>query len=403
MPLFFRTAHIKLIPKKGDLGKLTNWRPISLLNCFYKIISRLITMRLRKYMDKMTPVCQKGYSNTRYCQEVLITLTEKIEKCNKLKKRACILSLDIKKAFDSISHSYMQNVLKFYNFGPNLIKWITILCTNRKACIKIDDDLNTELFDLERGNAQGDTISPFLFNLCYQLLLYKLEFSLQIVGILSEDAVIADLNVEQQGHPHQVKNSNPKAFALADDCSLLVELCPDNLQRIINVLREFQDISGLECNVEKTVLMVIGSVGEIPVEIANIGFEIKNEITLLGCVLKNYGKCYENNATLVCEKIRKQALFWNRFCLSLPGRITVAKSFMYSQINYLGCFLPFNAHEIRAMENIIEGFVGGKLKIAKSRFYQARTEGGLELMDINEYIGAQVCSWVKRAYSMDEL
>ena len=61
MPLFFRTANIKLIPKKGDLGKLKNWRPISLLNCFYKIISRLITMRLRKYMDKMTPVIQ--YTN----------------------------------------------------------------------------------------------------------------------------------------------------------------------------------------------------------------------------------------------------------------------------------------------------------------------------------------------------
>jgi len=331
LPLFFRTANIKLIPKKGDLSQLKNWRPISLLNCFYKIISRLITTRLRKYMDKMTPVCQKGYSGTGYCQEVLISLIEKIEKCNKLRKRACLLSLDVKKAFDSLSHSYLQNVYRFYNFGPNLIKWITLLCTNRKACVMIDSELNTDLFDLERGNAQGDTISPFIFNLGYQLLLFKLEFSLQIIGILSEDAVTAENFLITQGHPHQVINRNPKAFALADDCTLLVELCHNNLQLILNILREFENISGLECNVEKTALMVIGPNNAVPAEIEQLGFEIKDEITLLGCSIKNQGICYGENAQKIVSKIRTQANYWKRFNLSLPGRITVAKTFLYSQ------------------------------------------------------------------------
>ena len=56
----FRSAEIKLIPKKVTF-MLKNWRPISLLNCFYKIISRAISSRLKKFMDKLTPVCQKGY------------------------------------------------------------------------------------------------------------------------------------------------------------------------------------------------------------------------------------------------------------------------------------------------------------------------------------------------------
>jgi exonuclease III len=51
----FSTAKIKLIPKKGDCTRIKNWRPISLLNCFYKILSRLITTRIRKYIDKLTP------------------------------------------------------------------------------------------------------------------------------------------------------------------------------------------------------------------------------------------------------------------------------------------------------------------------------------------------------------
>jgi hypothetical protein len=48
LPSFFKTAIIKLIPKKGDVSKIKNWRPISLLSNFYKIISRVINTRLQK-------------------------------------------------------------------------------------------------------------------------------------------------------------------------------------------------------------------------------------------------------------------------------------------------------------------------------------------------------------------
>ena len=115
----FRTADIKLIPKKGgDLTKIKNWRPISLLNCFYKCISRAFAARLKKYMNKMTPCAQKGYANSRYCQEVLISVIETIEKCKNRKVKGAMLCLDIQKAFDSLSHSYLQKVFSFLTLVP---------------------------------------------------------------------------------------------------------------------------------------------------------------------------------------------------------------------------------------------------------------------------------------------
>ena len=48
----FSSAEIKLIPKKGNIKLLKNWRPISLLNCFYKTISRAICSRLKKKWTK---------------------------------------------------------------------------------------------------------------------------------------------------------------------------------------------------------------------------------------------------------------------------------------------------------------------------------------------------------------
>ena len=116
-------------------------------------------------MDKLTPVCQKGYSSTRYCQEVLISVIEGIENCNVKKTKGAVISVDIKKAFDSLAHSFLQGVYDFFNIGPRLKKWITLLSTKRKACVILDGGKTTEFFDLEQGNAQGDTISPFLLNL----------------------------------------------------------------------------------------------------------------------------------------------------------------------------------------------------------------------------------------------
>jgi len=283
---------------------------------------------------------------------------EGIEKCNNFKIKGAVISLDIKKAFDSLSHSYLQSVYKFYNFGPNLIKWITLLSTKRQACIILSDGRLTEFFDLKRGNAQGDTISPFLFNLGYQLLLFKLEFTLQIEGTLRE-TVDRLSNFNGAGHLDirinnaEVRNPDPKAVAMADDCTLLVRLELNNLQRIINVIREFESISGLGCNLEKTSLMQVGSNDPIPQEIIDLGLTITDEIVLLGAKIKNQGVCFDSNGTLILEKIRKQVNFWKRFNLSLPGRINVAKTFLYSQVNYLGCFLPFKAAELNLMSKEI--------------------------------------------------
>ena len=351
-------------------------------------------------MDKMTPICQKGYSSTRYCQEVLISVIEGIETCNRKNLKGAALSLDISKAFDSLSHSYLESVFTFYNFGPKLIKWIKMLSTKRTACILLEGNERTNFFDLERGNAQGDTISPFLFNLGYQILLFKLDLSLQIAGIIGSSGPTAneeDGEVQGDLGDQQVHNQDPKAFAMADDCTLLLKFEAENLRQVMMVLRDFEIISGLGCNVDKTVLMQIGNKDPIPPEILEIGFDIKNDFTLLGAKIKSIGICYDTNINMIMEKVRKQVHFWSRFNLSLPGRINVAKTFMYSQVNYLGCFMPFPKNSLNGVSMLIENFVKGKLKISQSKLYLSKKEGGLELFNLSNFLAAQACSWVKRA------
>jgi hypothetical protein len=79
----FSTASIKLIPKKGDTSKLKNWRPISLLSCLYKVISRALNNRLKKATGYIFSRSQKGFTSDRHIQEVLMNVVEMIAHCKK--------------------------------------------------------------------------------------------------------------------------------------------------------------------------------------------------------------------------------------------------------------------------------------------------------------------------------
>jgi len=78
----FRGATVKLIPKKGDLSMLKNWRPISLLSNVYKILSRALNNRLNLIVNRVCSRAQKGFNDSRYTQEVLINVIETIAHCN---------------------------------------------------------------------------------------------------------------------------------------------------------------------------------------------------------------------------------------------------------------------------------------------------------------------------------
>jgi hypothetical protein len=393
----FRCAKIRLIPKKGDTTQLKNWRPISLLNCFYKIISRVVAFRLRTVMDKITKVGQKGFSGSKYCQEVLIGIVDTINHINYRNKSGVLLSLDIKKAFDSTSHSYLQMVYQFFNFGPNFIKWLNLIGTNRKACIILGNGTYSEFFGLERGNAQGDTTSPYIFNLGFQILILKLTFDLQIEGLVEYPAVPDHI----PPLPRMVSTYARKVSAYADDASMITKCSLQNLLRIKNILEEFGALSGLVCNVEKTVLLPIGNNIVIDDQITSLGFVIADKVTILGLEIDRNGITNSNKEKII-EKIRKQIGTWRPFILSLPGRISIAKTMLYSQINYLGCFMPLTDETYNVIEDLIVSFVKGPLNLAKKRVFQSVGNGGLGLFPIVDFIDAQKCTWIKRCTDLSE-
>jgi len=93
MPDAFRTASIRLIPKKGNVSQIKNWRPISLLSNFYKIISRMVNNRLKKVTDRVLSRSQKGFNRSRQIQEVIINSMETMDFCKRNNIKGAMVSV----------------------------------------------------------------------------------------------------------------------------------------------------------------------------------------------------------------------------------------------------------------------------------------------------------------------
>jgi hypothetical protein len=160
-------------------------------------------------------------------------------------------------------------------------------------------------------------------------------------------------------------------------------------------------MSGLECNVKKNTVLIIGDVEEIDKRIFNIGFKLVDSVTILGMEINGRGNL-DSNFERMIKKLKSLVTHWKTFKLSLSGRINIAKSMLYSQVNYLGTFLPIPQRVLDEIDSIITNFVQCNIKVAKKRLYKSPENGGLGLFNLNDFLDAQRCSWIKRSTNLDE-
>ena len=152
---------ITCLPKPGKPRNLIkNWRPISLLNTTYKLLSLCITNRLREILCRVISREQKGFLKGRTISDCTRLMYDLIYSYLSTNTDGLILLIDFEKAFDSLSWKFIHETLENFNFGKNFIKWIKLFQNNTKSRIILNGHLS-ESFTLERGCPQGDPISPY--------------------------------------------------------------------------------------------------------------------------------------------------------------------------------------------------------------------------------------------------
>ena len=147
-----------------------------------------------------------------------------------------IVTVDIEKAFHSLSHSFLLVCLEIYGYGSDFIKWVEMLLECQESCI-INGGNTTKYFKLQKGARQGDPISAYLF------ILY-----LEIVFILIKaNKRVKRINIFQHTYLHSAYTDDT-TFFLRDKRSI---------KEFINTFATFSKYSGLNPNHENAKLQVL--------------------------------------------------------------------------------------------------------------------------------------------------
>ena len=112
-----RRGIISLIPKKDKaLNELKNWRPITLLNCDYKIASKAIASCLKFLLSDLIDHDQTGFLKGRSIAENICLINNVISYTHLKDIPGLLLFIDFEKAFDTIEWNFVQKVLEHFGF-----------------------------------------------------------------------------------------------------------------------------------------------------------------------------------------------------------------------------------------------------------------------------------------------
>ena len=149
------------LPKSGDLSKTENYRGIALTFLIMMTINRMILNCLRPIVYPLLSGNQSGFRPGRTIVAKVFALRRMIKEVSKNKLPAVLVYIDFKKAFDSINHQTMFNILKAYGVPPRMLDAIELCYQNLKAKV-VSPDGDTDIFKIYAGVMQGDTLAPFL-------------------------------------------------------------------------------------------------------------------------------------------------------------------------------------------------------------------------------------------------
>ena len=283
-----------------------------------------------------------------------------MKKSNEKKIANLILCVDFRKAFDSISHTYIQNALKELNFGNDFCDWIRLFFCNREGRILMDGHLTEKIY-LEQGVPQGDIISPYIFIIAVEILLIKITTSKNIKGV-------------------KIGKKECKAQTFADDTTILIKREEESLRASILYIEEFKRISGLAANLDKTNVIPYGKFFNPGQKICpDLDVNWVDKFKLLGFDIDNKLQQLNINFEKALAKAQNIISNWKARKLPINGRIIISKSLVVSQFNYVASILTPPPSMLSKMQELVNNFIRGGPHhwISDDKLYAPIKSGGL--------------------------
>ena len=179
------------------------------------MISTVIACRIKSVLDLIISPSQTGFLPGRFIGENTRLIYDLLHFTQKENIQGLLLLIDFQKAFDSVSWDFLCKVLKEFNFGPNICKWVNLFNTDIFAYVCQCGNLS-EKIPIERGCRQRDPLSVYLFLICAEILYIMIDSKQDIKGI-------------------KVNGKEIKITQFADDMTLILKGECGSLQAALNI------------------------------------------------------------------------------------------------------------------------------------------------------------------------
>ncbi|GJW42333.1 RNA-directed DNA polymerase, eukaryota [Tanacetum coccineum] len=120
------SSFIALIPKVLDAKFVNDYRPISLIGCIYKVVTKILASRLAMVIAGLVSNTQSAFVAGRQILDGPFILNEVLDWCKRKKKKALFFKVDFAKAYDSVRWDFLLDVLEAFGFGSTCVLGLVV-------------------------------------------------------------------------------------------------------------------------------------------------------------------------------------------------------------------------------------------------------------------------------------
>jgi hypothetical protein len=227
-------AYITLLQKKKDHVCVKDFRPISLIHSFSKLLTKILSKRISPLMNTLVQQNQSTFIKGRAIHDNFKVVQSMAKLLHMRKCSTVMLKIDIAKAFDTVSWSFLLDLLRFSVFSRRWVNWISAILSTSSTRILLNRNPGQHICHA-RGLRQGDPLLPLLFVMVMESLnaLFRLADSMHVLTSL---------------RPPSIRH---RVLLYADDSVAFIVPTEQDIRVVGEILQPFAGSSGLHTNVGK--------------------------------------------------------------------------------------------------------------------------------------------------------